>query len=124
MPLRQGARCEVCRRCRRRYAHFVGILEAASRDSLDFIKAKAIRALGTLLAARPEQEGRLLGALVNKLGDPSRKLASQVRMGSCAQGVLTWVGFSGMRERCAPSCSAGVVCAQGAEGQPWAPLRP
>ncbi len=50
----------------------------ASRDNLDFIKDKAIRALGRLLAAKPEQEARILAALVNKLGDPSRKLASKV----------------------------------------------
>lgn len=62
-------------RCR--YATFVGVLEAASRDNLDFIKDKAIRALARLLSAKPEQEARLLAALVNKLGDPSRKLASK-----------------------------------------------
>ncbi|KAK9809457.1 hypothetical protein WJX73_009608 [Symbiochloris irregularis] len=60
-----------------RYAAFVGVLELASRDNLDFIKDKAIRALGRLLAAKPEQEARILAALVNKLGDPSRKLASK-----------------------------------------------
>ena len=31
-----------------------------------------------LLAGKPEGEGRLLSALVNKLGDPDRKLASKV----------------------------------------------
>lgn len=64
-----------------RYAKLVSILEAASRDNLDFIKDKAIRALAKLLSAKPEQEARLLAALVNKLGDPSRKLASKVCMG-------------------------------------------
>ena len=52
-------------------------VEAGSRDNLEFIKSKAIRALGSLLSAKPEQEGRLLAALCNKLGDPSRKLASK-----------------------------------------------
>ena len=33
-------------------------------------------ALAALLVAKPEAEGRLLAALVNKLGDPSRKVAS------------------------------------------------
>lgn len=61
-----------------RFAAFVGVLERASRDNLEFIKDKAIRALGKLLAAKPEQEARILAALVNKLGDPSRKLASKV----------------------------------------------
>lgn len=70
-----------------RYASFVGILETASRDNLDFIKEKAIRALGKLLAAKPEQEARILAALVNKLGDPSHKLASKVsrKLDSCEQ---------------------------------------
>ena len=37
-----------------------------------------MRAMADLLASRPEQEGALLTSLVNKLGDPSRKLASKV----------------------------------------------
>ena len=78
-----------------RYAQFVEALEAASRDNLDFIKSKAIKALGTLLAAKPEQEARLLAALVNKLGDPSRKLASKVRI----------CGMSGARCRSASSAA-------------------
>ena len=54
-------------------------LEEASRDNLDFLKDKALRALAELLRAKPEAEARLLAALVNKLGDPSRKLASKAR---------------------------------------------
>lgn len=65
----------------RRYAAFVGGLEEASRDNLDFLKEKALRALADLLKAKPEAEARLLVALVNKLGDPSRKLASKARSG-------------------------------------------
>ena len=61
----------------------MGALELASRDNLDFIKDKAIRALARLLRAKPEQEGRLLAALANKLGDPSRKLASKVLPPPC-----------------------------------------
>ena len=64
--------------CSGRYAAYIGMLEEASRDNLDFLKEKAIRALAQLLQAKPEQEARLLAALVNKLGDPSRKLASNV----------------------------------------------
>lgn len=60
-----------------RYAALVGGLEEASRDNLDFLKDKALRALADLLRAKPEAEARLLAALVNKLGDPSRKLASK-----------------------------------------------
>ena len=63
-------------RCR--YAAFIGMLEEASRDNLEFLKEKALKAIAQLLLAKPEQEARLLSALVNKLGDPSRKLASKV----------------------------------------------
>jgi hypothetical protein len=47
-----------------------------STDNLEFIKEKALKAISRLLAAKPEGEQALLAALVNKLGDPSRKLAS------------------------------------------------
>uniref|UniRef100_A0A383VK77 CCAAT-binding factor domain-containing protein n=1 Tax=Tetradesmus obliquus TaxID=3088 RepID=A0A383VK77_TETOB len=59
-----------------RYAQYVQLLEKASTDNLDFIKEKALKAISRLLAAKPEGEQALLAALVNKLGDPSRKLAS------------------------------------------------
>ncbi|CAL8467747.1 g7285 [Coccomyxa elongata] len=62
---------------KRRYAAFVGMLEEASRENLDFLKEKTLKAIAQLLAAKPEQEAHLLAALVNKLGDPSRKLASK-----------------------------------------------
>ena len=77
-PLSQILRIEASL-CSGRYAAFIGMLEEASRDNLEFLKEKAIRALAQLLQAKPEQEARLLAALVNKLGDPSRKLASNVR---------------------------------------------
>lgn len=54
------------------------MLEEASRENLDFLKEKTLKAIAQLLAAKPEQEAHLLAALVNKLGDPSRKLASKV----------------------------------------------
>jgi ribosome biogenesis protein MAK21 len=58
---------------------FVTALEECSRDNLEFIKERALRAIAELLRAKPEGEALLLTALVNKLGDPSRKLASKVR---------------------------------------------
>jgi hypothetical protein len=54
------------------------MLEAASTDNLDFLKDKALKAAAALLGAKPEGEARLLALLVNKLGDPSRRLASKV----------------------------------------------
>ncbi len=65
-----------------RYAIFVSALEECSRDNLDFVKERAVKAVATLLRAKPEGEAALLTALVNKLGDPSRKLASKVRASS------------------------------------------
>ncbi|KAI3423892.1 hypothetical protein D9Q98_009726 [Chlorella vulgaris] len=63
---------------KKRYATFVEALESCSRDSLEFIKDRAVKSLFELLSSKPEQEVRLLSALVNKLGDPDRKLASKV----------------------------------------------
>ncbi len=60
-----------------RYAAFVRALDECSRDNLEIMKEKAMRAMADLLASRPEQEAALLTSLVNKLGDPSRKLASK-----------------------------------------------
>ncbi|KAI7841479.1 hypothetical protein COHA_004873 [Chlorella ohadii] len=62
---------------KKRYATYVDALEACSRDNLEYVKDRAVKALFELLSAKPEQEARLLSALVNKLGDPDRKLASK-----------------------------------------------
>lgn len=61
-----------------RFAQFVRMLQEASRDNLEYIKDKAVRAITDLLRGKPEQEGLLLTALVDKLGDPSRKTAAHV----------------------------------------------
>lgn len=71
----------------RRYASFVETLDTLSRDNLEFVKDRAVKSMYELLSAKPEQEARLLAALVNKLGDPDRKLASKVGGGG---GVLCW----------------------------------
>lgn len=62
---------------KRRYAQFVAALEEHSKDNLEFLKEKAMRVMGELLAAKPECEAALLSGLVNKLGDPSRQVASK-----------------------------------------------
>ncbi|EFJ51407.1 hypothetical protein VOLCADRAFT_87659 [Volvox carteri f. nagariensis] len=62
---------------KRRYAMFVAALEEHSRDNLEFLKEKSMRVIAELLSSKPECEARLLAALVNKLGDPSRKVASK-----------------------------------------------
>jgi ribosome biogenesis protein MAK21 len=58
------------------YAAFVERLELLSTDNLDFIKERATKTAFQLLLHRSEQEGQLLKLVVNKLGDPERKAAS------------------------------------------------
>eukprot|EP00798_Chlamydomonas_sp_ICE-L_P018712 gene18712-25235_t len=62
---------------KRRYNMFVTALEECSKDNLDFLKEKATKTIYELMCKKPEAEARLLSALVNKLGDPSRKIASK-----------------------------------------------
>ncbi|KAG2496991.1 hypothetical protein HYH03_004996 [Edaphochlamys debaryana] len=62
---------------KRRYAQFVEALQEHSRDNLEFIKEKAMKVMAELLMAKPEGEATLLAGLVNKLGDPSRQVASK-----------------------------------------------
>mmetsp|Transcript_8714 Transcript_8714/g.18540 ORF Transcript_8714/g.18540 Transcript_8714/m.18540 type:complete len:1163 (-) Transcript_8714:938-4426(-) len=62
---------------KRRYGMFITALEECSRDNLDFLKEKATKTMYDLLVKKPEGEARLLSGLVNKLGDPSRKIASK-----------------------------------------------
>lgn len=59
-----------------RYEQFVCLLEEATKDKLPFLKEKAVKTIYELLKSKPEQERKLLSALVNKLGDPERKVAS------------------------------------------------
>jgi hypothetical protein len=56
----------------------VAALEEGSRDNLEYVKERALAAAAELLRAKPEAEAALMSLLVNKLGDPSRKLASKV----------------------------------------------
>ncbi|KAB1218311.1 CCAAT/enhancer-binding protein zeta [Morella rubra] len=61
---------------KQRYEHFIFALEEASRDMLPALKHKALKTMYSLLKSKSEQERRLLSALVNKLGDPENKGAS------------------------------------------------
>ncbi|XP_031280379.1 CCAAT/enhancer-binding protein zeta isoform X1 [Pistacia vera] len=61
---------------KQRYERFVLALEEASRDVLPVLKTKALKNIYALLTSKSEQEHRLLSALVNKLGDPQNKGAS------------------------------------------------
>ncbi|GMY34838.1 protein SLOW WALKER 2 [Fagus crenata] len=61
---------------KQRYERFIFGLEEASRDMLPALKHKALRTIYVLLKSKSEQERKLLSALVNKLGDPENKAAS------------------------------------------------
>lgn len=58
------------------YREFLEILENRLKDSVTFIKEKAVRTVFELLVAKPENEKVLLFLLVNKLGDPERRVSS------------------------------------------------
>ena len=68
--------CHVEDRVKALYIEFISGIEVLTKDNLDFLKQRAIKTAFALLKAKPEQEQRLLSILVNKLGDPSRKIAS------------------------------------------------
>ncbi|KAM1010922.1 hypothetical protein ACFX13_047074 [Malus domestica] len=61
---------------KQRYERYVFALEEASKDMLPELKNKALKTIYVLLKNKSEQERRLLSALVNKLGDPKNKGAS------------------------------------------------
>ncbi|KAL0319476.1 UNVERIFIED_CONTAM: CCAAT/enhancer-binding protein zeta [Sesamum angustifolium] len=59
-----------------RYVKFISALEEASLDVIVKLKSIALKTIYTLLKSKSEQERRLLSSLVNKLGDPENKVAS------------------------------------------------
>ncbi|KAG1697812.1 hypothetical protein DVH05_015766 [Phytophthora capsici] len=58
------------------YAQLTGVLASGMDDAVDSHKRACLRAANALLKAKPEQEAVLLAMLVNKLGDPDRKIAA------------------------------------------------
>jgi hypothetical protein len=46
------------------------------KDGMEMSKISALRTASTLLRSTPEGEMQLLGMVVNKLGDPSKKIAA------------------------------------------------
>jgi len=60
-----------------KYFEVLKTLEIWCSDEIDFSKSKAIHFVYELLKEKPEQESNLLRLLTNKLGDPSKKIASQ-----------------------------------------------
>lgn len=59
------------------YERFVTSLAAIASDTVDTNREKAIVILNDLLMGNLEQEHKLLNILINKIGDPSNKVASK-----------------------------------------------
>ncbi|OWP03258.1 hypothetical protein B2J93_2990 [Marssonina coronariae] len=59
------------------YFDMIKVLEGWCNDEVDFARLRAVTYTYELLKEKPEQEANLLRLLVNKLGDPDRKIASR-----------------------------------------------
>ncbi|CAH1979935.1 unnamed protein product [Acanthoscelides obtectus] len=68
------------------YTSFVIALNSVGHDTVESNKDKAVTSMYKLLTGNPEQEKNLLSHIVNKLGDPSQKIASKVIY--CLQQLL------------------------------------
>ena len=63
---------------KRAYSVYLSVLEQQLHDAMPYVKKQALNTLFALLAAIPEREKTVLALIVNKLGDPDRKIASRV----------------------------------------------
>jgi ribosome biogenesis protein MAK21 len=59
------------------YFDVLKVLEAWCNDEVVFARGRAVTYVYELLREKPEQESNLLRLLVNKLGDPDKKIASR-----------------------------------------------
>lgn len=59
------------------YFEVLKVLEGWCDDEIDFARGRAVTYVYELLREKPEQEANLLRLLVNKLGDPDKKIASR-----------------------------------------------
>ncbi|KAJ5135754.1 CCAAT-binding factor [Penicillium bovifimosum] len=59
------------------YFEVIKILEIWCNDEIEFSRSRAVSYVYELLKEKPEQETNLLRLLVNKLGDPGKKIASR-----------------------------------------------
>ncbi|KAI9850208.1 MAG: hypothetical protein M1838_005978 [Thelocarpon superellum] len=62
---------------KRSYFEMIQILETWCNDEVEFARGRAVQYVWELLKEKPEQEANLLRLLVNKLGDPDKKIASK-----------------------------------------------
>lgn len=58
------------------YNQFVLALDGLLKDAVEATRRKGISAIATMLAYSPEQEQGLLTRLINKIGDPTRAVAT------------------------------------------------
>jgi ribosome biogenesis protein MAK21 len=59
------------------YFDMLKVLEAWCNDEVEYARSRAVTYVYELLREKPEQESNLLRLLVNKLGDPDKKIASR-----------------------------------------------
>ena len=59
------------------YFEIIKTLEVWCNDEIEFTKSRALSYVFELLKEKPEQEANLLRLLINKLGDRTKKIASQ-----------------------------------------------
>ena len=59
------------------YFDMLKVLEGWCNDEVEFARSRAVTYVYELLKEKPEQESNLLRLLVNKLGDPEKKIASR-----------------------------------------------
>ncbi|KAI9677086.1 MAG: hypothetical protein M1817_006925 [Caeruleum heppii] len=59
------------------YFEVLKMLESWCNDEVEYARSRAVQYVWELLKEKPEQEANLLRLLVNKLGDPDKKIASK-----------------------------------------------
>ncbi len=59
------------------YFEMLKVLEGWCSDEIEYSRSRAVTYVYELLREKPEQEANLLRLLVNKLGDPEKKIASR-----------------------------------------------
>jgi ribosome biogenesis protein MAK21 len=59
------------------YFDMIKVLEGWCSDEVEYARSRAVTYVYELLKEKPEQEANLLRLLVNKLGDPDKKIASR-----------------------------------------------
>ncbi len=59
------------------YFNMLKLLETWCNDEIEYARGKAISYVWELLKEKPEQESNLLRLLINKLGDPDKRIASK-----------------------------------------------